>query len=470
MDRRALEALSSEDLQRLIAEAVAVLAARHAGAGLVDIRKGLNNELNSDFKEKSSPVFQGRGAKRGLDASSSEEEEAETSQQPGSGSAAAPPSRLSASGKRVVVIPCKRSGVKGVTWVPGMNSWRVAWKQDGHHKSRYFLVHRHAEEHRGSYEEADAAALRDAVAFREGLERQGVIKPARAERQSGQQGVHWHRTRGLWTVRMLVRGKTKTCCAFRPKDDTPEEIERARLAAMEWRLKLEAEHGKAVVPETAAPHQESGKDNGAPRLESEKKGGAHHPESEKRDKALRCGPEKNDGALHHGSEEEKDGGGGEPRPRQQLAAPPSRCSGVKGVTWLSSKSAWAVRWREGGDYKSKIFSVPCHSEEHQRSHEERDAEALRDAVAFRKHLVRQGVVRVVRAKQQSGVPGVVWHSRQRRWQARFRAPGRARLTRTFVPSDRTPEEIERARVAAVAWQVKLEAEHREVRARHAAAA
>jgi len=443
MDRRALEALSSEDLQRLIAEAVAVLAARHAGAGLVDIRKGLNNELNSDINE----------------------EQAETSQQPGSGSVAAPPSRQSVSGKPVVVMPSKRSGVRGVAWEQAKNAWRVSWIQGGQHKRRYLFARRHAEQHQGSYEEDDAEALRDAVAFREGLARRGVIN-----RHSGKTGVVWDSRQKRWNVQMVVSGKWKWGGGFRTKDDTPEEIERARLAAMEWRLKLEAEHGKAVVPETAAPHQESGKDNGAPRLESEKKGGAHHPESEKRDKALRCGPEKNDGALHHGSEEEKDGGGGEPRPRQQLAAPPSRCSGVKGVTWLSSKSAWAVRWREGGDYKSKIFSVPCHSEEHQRSHEERDAEALRDAVAFRKHLVRQGVVRVVRAKQQSGVPGVVWHSRQRRWQARFRAPGRARLTRTFVPSDRTPEEIERARVAAVAWQVKLEAEHREVRARHAAAA
>jgi len=235
MDRRALEALSSEDLQRLIAEAVAVLAARHAGAGLVDIRKGLNNELNSDINE----------------------EQAETSQQPGSGSVAAPPSRQSVSGKPVVVMPSKRSGVRGVAWEQAKNAWRVSWIQGGQHKRRYLFARRHAEQHQGSYEEDDAEALRDAVAFREGLARRWVIN-----RQSCKQGVSWDSRRKRWKVCMVVSGKWIWDCGFRAKDDTPEEIERARLAAVERRREMEAEHLEVVTRRDAQPWSVETKESG----------------------------------------------------------------------------------------------------------------------------------------------------------------------------------------------------------------
>mmetsp|Transcript_61576 Transcript_61576/g.190750 ORF Transcript_61576/g.190750 Transcript_61576/m.190750 type:complete len:124 (+) Transcript_61576:3-374(+) len=42
-------------------------------------------------------------------------------------------------------------------------------------------------------------------------------------------------------------GDKETIFRFRPRDNTPEEVERARLAAVERRRELEAEHREVVV-------------------------------------------------------------------------------------------------------------------------------------------------------------------------------------------------------------------------------
>jgi len=253
MDRRALEALSSAELHRLIAEATAVLAERRTSAKFKEIEKEWKSELKNETQRETCPAVHGRGTKRGLDASE-ESEEAEDSRLPGSGSVTAPdlapPLQRSVSGKRVMVIASKRSGVKGVRWKKKLNGWQVSWRKDGQRKQKLFAVHRYEEQQLGgSYEEADAQALRDAVAFREGLVRQGVVEEARAERQSGCPGVSWHRTSKRWMVRMKISGKDKTFGYFHPKDDTPEEVERARLAAVERRREVEAEHREVVVRE-----------------------------------------------------------------------------------------------------------------------------------------------------------------------------------------------------------------------------
>ena len=51
-----------------------------------------------------------------------------------------------------------------------------------------------------------------------------------------------HFTRCSWTVRLKINGKQLCGGTLKPKDSTPEEVERARLAAVESRRKLEEKY------------------------------------------------------------------------------------------------------------------------------------------------------------------------------------------------------------------------------------
>ena len=88
--------------------------------------------------------------------------------------------------------------------------------------------------------EAEADALRAAIEFRKGLERNGVVKTKRVENpHSGVKGVFWHILDKAWEVKMHINGQTLYGGKFTPKDSTPEEVELARLLAVESRRKLE---------------------------------------------------------------------------------------------------------------------------------------------------------------------------------------------------------------------------------------
>ena len=91
--------------------------------------------------------------------------------------------------------------------------------------------------------EAEVDALRAAIAFRKDLERSGIAKAKRVENpQSGVPGIHWHVRQKAWIVRIKVSGKRLSAGRFKPKDSTPEEVARARLAAVESRRKLEEKY------------------------------------------------------------------------------------------------------------------------------------------------------------------------------------------------------------------------------------
>ena len=55
---------------------------------------------------------------------------------------------------------------------------------------------------------------------------------------SGVTGVVWHLPSKAWEVKMNIDGQTLYGGRFKPKDSTPEEVERARLLAVESRRKL----------------------------------------------------------------------------------------------------------------------------------------------------------------------------------------------------------------------------------------
>ena len=87
--------------------------------------------------------------------------------------------------------------------------------------------------------ETEVDALRAAIEFRKGLERSGIAKAKRVENpHSGVKGVFWHTRNKAWEVTMNINGQRLYGGTFRPKDSTPEEVERARLLAVESRRKL----------------------------------------------------------------------------------------------------------------------------------------------------------------------------------------------------------------------------------------
>ena len=75
------------------------------------------------------------------------------------------------------------------------------------------------------------------------LERSGTAKAKRvAHFQSGVKGITWHNLLQTWQVHLKINGKLIPGGYFKPKDSTPEEVERARLAAVESRRKLEEKY------------------------------------------------------------------------------------------------------------------------------------------------------------------------------------------------------------------------------------
>ncbi|CAK0872766.1 unnamed protein product [Prorocentrum cordatum] len=159
-------------------------------------------------------------------------------------------------GKFMVVA--KQSGVPGVCWSVTKQGWKVSWQEGHKGRAKCFPAARYQQPGRGP-EAAEAAALQAAVAFRRELERAGQARaPKAAERRSGVPGVFWESSGRAWRVQLKsvsASGKQTRIQggSFRPKDDTPEEVERARLLAVARLRELEREQGRAVeVREGAA--------------------------------------------------------------------------------------------------------------------------------------------------------------------------------------------------------------------------
>ena len=107
---------------------------------------------------------------------------------------------------------------------------------------KYFHV-RHFMKTSKTFCEAEVDALRATIEFRKDLERSGIAKAKRVENfQSGVKGITWHNRLQTWQVQLKINGKLIHGGYFKPKDSTPEEVERARLAAVESRRKLEEKY------------------------------------------------------------------------------------------------------------------------------------------------------------------------------------------------------------------------------------
>ena len=118
-------------------------------------------------------------------------------------------------------------------------------------KNHLFHV-RHFMKTNKTFCEAEADALRAAIEFRKGLERSGIAKAKRVEKpHSGVKGVLWYTRDKAWEVKLQINGKTLHGGTFKPKDSTPEEVECARLAAVESRRKLEQKY--FTIKQSEAP-------------------------------------------------------------------------------------------------------------------------------------------------------------------------------------------------------------------------
>jgi len=172
----------------------------------------------------------------------------------------AAPSEPTKEKRRTITVLRKRSGVPGVSWHRRHNAWEVRWKEAKarrHHRApewradrhMYFYVHKYMKPGK-SVEVADMAALRDAVAYRRDLIKKGKITVTRrSANASGFKGVFWCTSTKSWAAHVTLSGKRIIGGRFRPRRNTPEGMEDARLAAMECRRKMEARYFKVNMKE-----------------------------------------------------------------------------------------------------------------------------------------------------------------------------------------------------------------------------
>ncbi|CAK0798744.1 unnamed protein product, partial [Prorocentrum cordatum] len=326
---------------------------------------------------------------------------------------------------------------------------------------------------------APAAARRAAVEALRRLEREDQLGRARggnprAERQSGVRYVYWCTRRGTWRLRYRIKngpdkGRQKTP-SFRPKDESPEEVERARRAAVEALPRLEREDQLGRVRVRDAEHQSGEKHivwhtgrklwrvsfmiNNGP-----DKGRMARPEflpkdesPEEVERARRAAVE----ALRRLEEEDQLG-----RARARDRA--EHQSGEEHIVWEKGRKAWRVYFMiENGPDKGRQ-KTPCFRPRDE-SPEEVE-QARRAAVEALRRLEREDQLGRARggnprAERQSGVQNVHWHTGRETWRLRYRiknGPDKGRQkTPSFRPKDESPEEVERARRAAVEALRRLE--------------
>mmetsp|Transcript_86193 Transcript_86193/g.171129 ORF Transcript_86193/g.171129 Transcript_86193/m.171129 type:complete len:341 (-) Transcript_86193:140-1162(-) len=100
---------------------------------------------------------------------------------------------------------------------------------------------------------------------------------------------------------------------------------------------------------------------------------------------------------------------------------------MQGVFWNRHKMRWKVLWNWKDTRQEKYFSR-AHFMRVGMAAEDADAEAKRQALAFRQSLVKKGVIRPYKT---SGVKNVVWNTRVNSWMVKWHEDGKCR-TRRFA--------------------------------------
>ena len=149
-------------------------------------------------------------------------------------------------GRKQTTVARKQSGVTGVVHDCISNCWKVIWMEKGKLKTEYFRTSKYRTSKQCTKEQAEAAGLQAAIAFRKDKEKSGTIKIKNtyhvAGKKSGFKGVYWRKRCKCWFAEIRVRGISIAGGCFIPASDSEEDIERARLLAVDARMKLERKH------------------------------------------------------------------------------------------------------------------------------------------------------------------------------------------------------------------------------------
>jgi hypothetical protein len=161
------------------------------------------------------------------------------------------------SGKIIVTVAKRQSGVPGVSWIEQGQRWRATWMENGKQINIHFPVQKYISEG-VDYEQAVEKCREAAVALRKAKVASGTIKVLNtASRTSGIRGVRWNvRSKGwVVAVRKDLGMRTAGCkggkriskqvapvTTVRPKDLSEEEIEKAFLLAVQKKAEIERKH------------------------------------------------------------------------------------------------------------------------------------------------------------------------------------------------------------------------------------
>ncbi|CAK0881611.1 unnamed protein product [Prorocentrum cordatum] len=301
----------------------------------------------------------------------------------------------------------RQIGVKKICWDKGSAAWRIQYQiQNGPDRGCIKQTRfRPKDESPEQVEQARLAAV-EALRRLEDEDRLGRIRSGRhsAERQSGVKHIHWDKCSAVWRIQYTIQngpdqGRRKRP-VFRPKDDSPEEVEQARLAAVEALRRLEDEDRLGRI-----------------------RSGRHSAE---------------------------------------------RQSGVKHIHWDKCSAVWRIQYTiqngpDQGRGKRLVFRPKDDSPE--------EVEQARlAAVEALLRLEEEDQLGQARAgsysptERQSGVKHIRWDNRKTAWRIKYtiqNGPDQGRRKQpVFHPYDDSPEEVERARLAAVEALRRLEEEDR----------
>eukprot|EP00931_Biecheleriopsis_adriatica_P100620 TRINITY_DN7589_c0_g1_i1.p1 TRINITY_DN7589_c0_g1~~TRINITY_DN7589_c0_g1_i1.p1 ORF type:complete len:717 (-),score=165.22 TRINITY_DN7589_c0_g1_i1:91-2241(-) len=339
----------------------------------------------------------------------------------------------------------KQSGLSGVHWSSSLSAWIVQYKQpsakEGSQKS-YSISLPVAKYRRPgcSEDEADKAALQAAESYKNELIKQGLIKEKKKQvcqvpkenagttrgdlmaHASNVTGVYWSQADACWHAPVLVNGK----------------VQQRRF--------------KYTGPLLDGAHESQIADSG------------------KKDQ------------VHAASQHATSAGGSSPGTDLARRAGLSKQSGLSGVHWSSSLSAWIVQYKQPsakeGSQKSYRINFPV--AKYRRpgcTEDEADEAALQAAKSYRNELIKKGTIKektkqackshsesdgttqgatLAHKKQNdlaahvSGVPGVSWRPAEQCWLAQITISGK-KLNRRYRPEENTFEGLEGARQLAEAW-------------------
>ncbi|CAK0881620.1 unnamed protein product [Prorocentrum cordatum] len=380
----------------------------------------------------------------------------------------------------------RQIGVKHIFWDKGSAAWRIKYQiQNGPDRGCIKQTRfRPKDESPEQVEQARLAAV-EALRRLEDEDRLGRIRSGRhsAERQSGVKHIHWDKCSAVWRIQYTIQngpdqGRRKRP-VFRPKDDSPEEVEQARLAAVEALLRLEEEDqlGQARAGSYSPAERQSGvkhirwdnrktawrikytMQNGPD--QGRRKQPVFHPYDESPEEVERARLAAVE-ALRRLEEEDRVGrisSGRHSAVRQ---------SGVKHILWDKGSAVWRIQYTmqngpDQGRRKRPLFRPKDDSPE--------EVEQARlAAVEALLRLEEEDQLGQARAgsysptERQSGVKHIRWDNRKTAWRIKYtiqNGPDQGRRKQpVFHPYDDSPEEVERARLAAVEALRRLEEEDR----------